>query len=100
MSYLDLAESLVKKLEGCRLVGYLDSVGKPTIGYGHTGPEVHVGQEITQEIADHDCAIDLATADRDLAGVCRASALAELHPHQRATLVSFVFNVGADPDWT
>ncbi len=100
MTYLDLAASLVKRLEGCKLVGYEDSVGKPTNGYGHTGPEVRVGATISQEIADHDLAVDLATADHRLSGVCRSIALAELHDHQRAALVSFVFNVGASADWT
>lgn len=100
MSYLDLAASLVKTLEGCRLIGYLDSVGKPTNGYGHTGPEVRLGASISQEIADHDLAVDLATADARLAAVCRAGTLVDLCDHERAALVSFVFNVGADPKWT
>lgn len=100
MTYLALARDLVKRLEACELVGYLDSVGKPTNGYGHTGVEVRVGVAITQEIADHDLDVDLATADARLAGVCRASALSELLDHQRATLVSFVFNVGADAKWS
>ncbi|MFI5091151.1 MAG: lysozyme [Terriglobales bacterium] len=100
MTYLDLASSLVKRLEGCRLTGYADSVGKPTNGYGHTGPEVRVGATISQEIADHDLDIDLATADRRLSGVCSQAALGGLHDHQRAALVSFVFNVGADASWT
>lgn len=100
MSYLDLAEGLVKRLEGCFLTGYHDSVGKPTIGYGHTGPEVRIGQTITQEIADHDLAVDLGIADRRLSEVCKPDALTVLHDHQRAALVSFVFNVGANPSWT
>lgn len=100
MTYLDLAESLVKQLEGCRLTGYVDSVGKATVGYGHTGPEVRVGQSITQEIADHDLLVDLATADQRLSEVCVSSALSALHDHERAALVSFVFNVGAGPGWT
>lgn len=98
MTYLTLAESLVKTLEGCKLTGYLDSVGKPTIGYGHTGPEVRVGVAVTQEIADHDLLVDLATADARLSAV--APEVSALLDHKRAALVSFVFNVGANPDWT
>ena len=98
--YLSLAKSLVKRLEGCRLVGYPDGGGKPTNGYGHTGREVQIGVTITQEIADHDLDVDLAIADGRLAEACRVSALSELHDHQRAALVCFVFNVGEEPQWS
>ncbi|WP_438839317.1 lysozyme, partial [Helicobacter pylori] len=27
---------LIKQFEGCKLTAYLDSVGVPTIGFGHT----------------------------------------------------------------
>ncbi len=100
MSYLDLAEGLVKTLEGCRLVGYLDTGGKPTIGYGHTGPEVRAGETVSQEIADRYLLTDLAIADQRLKGVCKLEALTALQEHQHAALVSFVFNVGADASWT
>lgn len=98
MSYLDLAEALVKRLEGLRLVGYADTGGVPTNGYGHTGPEVKIGGTITQEIADHNLSVDLATADTHLSKVCPA--VSDLMDHQRAALVSFVFNLGANPAWT
>lgn len=100
MSYLDLAETLIKPLEGCRLTGYPDSVGKATIGYGHTGPEVRVGETISQEIADRYLLMDLGTADRRLSEVCYPSSLGKLPDHRRAALVSFVFNVGAEAAWT
>lgn len=99
MTYLDLAAALVSRLEACKLVGYLDSGGVPTDGYGHTGPEVKVGRTITQEIADHNRTVDLATADHRLAQVCYPSSLDKLQQHERAALVSFVFNVGAEPGW-
>lgn len=100
MSYLDLAAALVKRLEGYRLIGYADSVGKPTNGYGHTGPEVRVGVSITQEIADHNLTVDLATADRELRACIKPAAIPNLHEHEMAALVSFVFNVGANASWT
>lgn len=99
MSYLDLAEQLVSTLEGNRLVGYLDSVGKPTDGTGHTGPEVRVGRVITAEVAAHNLAVDLHIADNRLAERVNAVALARLTDHERATLISFVFNVGAGATW-
>jgi lysozyme len=100
MSYIDLAKALIKRLEACRLVGYLDSAGVPTTGYGHTDPSVKVGVTSTQEIADHDLDVDLGTADHRLSTVCYPSVLAKLADHQRAALISFVFNVGAEANWT
>ena len=99
-AYLDLAATLVTRLEGCRLVGYADTGGKPTNGYGHTGPEVKVGQTITQEIADHNLTVDLATADGRLRDVTDVGMFSDLDEHQKAALVSFVFNLGAEPGWT
>ena len=42
----------IAKYEGCRLTAYLCPAGVPTIGYGHTGPEVRKGMTITQAEAD------------------------------------------------
>ena len=85
---------LIKSWEGCRLCAYPDpaSGGAPwTIGYGHTGPEVHQGLAISQQQAEAWLAEDIATAaaavDRLLRGV-------ELQPRERDALVSFCFNVG------
>lgn len=99
-SYLEQAQALVKRLEGCVLTGYRDSAGVPTNGYGHTGPEVVVGQYITQEIADHNLSVDLGIADSRLKERVKPAALAALDDHQRAALISFVFNLGANPKWT
>lgn len=45
--------------EGLRLHAYLDTVGVPTIFYGHTGPEVHLGMTGTLEQAQAQLAADL-----------------------------------------
>ena len=96
---LALCQPLTTALEGCRLTAYPDTGGKPTIGYGHTGPEVRLGQSITQEIANNDLAIDLATAADRLEAQCdKLDTL--LDNHERAALIDFVFNLGADPGWT
>lgn len=52
--------------EGLRLHAYLDSVGVPTIFYGHTGPEVHLGMVGTRAQADAQLAADLNIAAQDL----------------------------------
>ena len=44
--------SLIKRFEGVRLIAYPDVGGVWTIGWGHTGPDVVRGMEITQEEAD------------------------------------------------
>jgi lysozyme len=95
-----LAATITPRFEGCRLTAYPDTEGVPTIGYGHTGPEVRLGQEISQAIADHDLDVDLGHAADEVERVCNLAALAGLDSHERATLYDFAFNCGADPKWT
>src|SRR5690606_20869490 len=85
-------EQLIKSFEGCELEAYLDVAGIPTIGWGHTGPEVKLGQKITQAEADR--LFDLDT-DRFEAAV---DSLTKGHAtdNQFAALVSFAYNVGAE----
>lgn len=99
MSYLDLAATLIQRLEALRLTGYPDSGGKPTNGWGHTGPEVKIGVTIILEVAEHNLSVDLALADKRLSEVVSAGRLAALDDHERAALLSFVFNVGAGDSW-
>ena len=40
---------LIGTWEGNENVGYADGGGVPTIEIGHTGPEIHVGDTITDE---------------------------------------------------
>lgn len=87
--------TLLNTWEGCRLSAYPDpaSGGAPwTIGYGHTGPDVHPGLTISQQQAEAWLQSDVAGAassvDRLLTGVV-------LTPRQRDALISFCFNVGA-----
>ena len=81
---------LIRHYEACRLKAYLCPAGKLTIGYGHTGPEVHQGQTITEEQAMALLHKDLAWAE---AGVERLITV-PLTDNQFAALVSFTFNVG------
>lgn len=50
------AAALIKRFEGLRLDAYLDSIGKPTIGYGtiqyRDGTWVKLGDHITAESAE------------------------------------------------
>lgn len=76
--------------EGKRNDAYLDSRGIPTIGVGHTGPEVHLG------LHWHDDQV-AAALQNDLARFEAAvnSTAFELSQNQFDALVSFAFNVGA-----
>ncbi len=85
---------LIKNFEGCRLTAYPDpgSGGEPwTIGYGHTGPEVHEGLTITQEQADQDLQRDLQNFEQAVNDLIAVS----LTPNQFAALVSFDYNTGS-----
>lgn len=77
--------------EGKRLTAYLDSVGIPTIGVGHTGSEVALGQTITDEEClarlRADCAIAEAAVNDAVTAV--------LNQDQFDALVSLTFNIGA-----
>lgn len=83
--------ALIKQFESLRLATYKDSVGIPTIGWGHTGPEVKMGQKITQEQAVGLLRADVAKFERAVGRVVRVV----LNQNQFDALVSFSFNVGA-----
>jgi lysozyme len=85
-----LGTALIQSFEQLRLVGYLDQRGVPTNGWGHTGPDVQVGQPCTKEQADAWFAADTQNAvrgvDNSLTVFCTQN--------QFDALVSFTFNVG------
>lgn len=98
-----LGLKLVKEFEGLRLVAYDDlapnKVLKPgdaikgtlTIGHGHTGPDVFIGQAITEEEAERLLRADLDTAENAVAELVEVP----LNENQFSALVSFVYNVGS-----
>ncbi len=82
--------ALTKKSESLRLDAYQDSVGVWTIGYGHTGSDVHAGMTITEQQA----AILLA-ADVAWAVTCvNKSVTSAINQNQFDALVDFTFNLG------
>lgn len=82
--------AMVKRLEGLRLDAYLDTGGVWTIGYGHTGRDVHKGLVCDGAQAEAWLRDDLADAERAVADHVTVA----LNDNQHAALVSFVFNVG------
>ena len=53
MRISDICFEKLKEFEGLRTKTYYDAAGVPTIGYGHTGPDVRLGDVITQYWAEH-----------------------------------------------
>ena len=83
--------ALIKKYEGCKPGTYLDLSGIPTIGWGHTGPEVVLGLIWTQEQCDAALAADIETrAEEPINRLVNY----ELTPNQFSALCSFVYNIG------
>jgi lysozyme len=86
--------TLTKSGEGVRLSAYPDpgtGASPWTIGYGHTGPEVHAGLVWTQAQADAALLADMAKAE----AAVRAMVLIPLTQEEFIALCDFVFNVGS-----
>jgi lysozyme len=90
---LQLLVPLVQEFEGCKLKAYLDGGGVPTIGFGHTGPEVKLGLVWTQEQADSTLATDLSEHYNSL--MAASPTLQKQGPGRQAALTDFVYNLGA-----
>jgi lysozyme len=85
-----VGQALIRHFEQCRLTGYLCPAGVPTIGWGHTGPEVRVGMKITQSQADALFEQDLRKREAQVYHLVNVS----LTQGQWDALVSFEYNLG------
>jgi len=86
----DKGIALIQDSEGLRLKAYKDSVGVPTIGWGHTG-DVQMGTTITRAQAETLLREDLHDFERAVTRVVRVP----INQNQFDALVCFSFNVGA-----
>ncbi|WP_336488267.1 lysozyme [Methylobacterium nigriterrae] len=86
-----LGIAALKSREGVRLKAYLDSVGVPTIGYGHT-KGVQVGQTITQAQADLFFLEDLASHALPILSCIKVP----VADHEQDALISIAFNIGVN----
>ena len=86
-----LGLKILENSEGCRLVAYRDGGGIWTIGWGHTGPEVHEGLVWTQAQADAALQQDL---ERFEAGVTRADGSTPTTANQYSAMCDLAFNIG------
>lgn len=91
MNLCPAAVSLIKGREGCRLAAYRCPAGIWTIGYGHTGPEVHEGLTVTQDQADALLQGDLLRFDTIVGQTCPVAT-----EGQHGAMVSLCYNIGCD----
>lgn len=82
---------LIKSREGCKLKAYRCPAGVWTIGYGHTGPEVHEGMEVTNEEANAILQADAVAFDAGVSAACPVSTQS-----QHDALVCLAFNIGIE----
>ena len=90
MEYSDKGLNLTEREESLRLTAYQDSGGIWTIGYGHTGPEVHAGLVITRQQAITWLQNDVQKA----VNAVNASVRVSVTQQEFDSLVDFTFNVG------
>lgn len=77
--------------EGSRTHAYLDSKGIPTIGIGHTGPEVNLGLVWTEQQVKDAFFKDIESFEKAVNDAVQVP----LEQHQFDALVSFSYNCGA-----
>ena len=85
--------ALLRQFEGLRLKPYLCPAGIPTVGYGHTGPEVTLKSPpitvaFAEQLMQEDAAIAVQTA------LALSPNLAK-HPKKLCAIADFCFNLGA-----
>jgi lysozyme len=87
---LAAAIALVAPWEGKSNKAYLDIVDIPTICYGHTGPDVKLGQTLS----DDQCAKLLGTDLQEANDAVTRCVKVPLKDNERAAFVSFTYNLG------
>lgn len=95
---------LITSFEGCRLTAYDDMQpnvkitsmnqvkGTLTIGYGHTGADVHPGMIISQSVAEELLKKDLKKFERN---VEKYDPIYNFTQNEADALISFAYNVGS-----
>lgn len=86
-------QGLIKGFEGCCLNAYKCPAGVWTIGYGHTGSDVHSGLTTSKAQAEAMFQSDLKKHERQLSSLMARDKV-ELTQQQFDALSSFVFNLG------
>lgn len=83
---------LIRRFEGLRLKPYLCPAGIPTVGYGHTGPEVTLrSPAITPGLAEQ---LLVEDAERHAIAALKLSPNLATDPDRLSAIADFVFNLG------
>lgn len=83
---------LIRRFEGLRLKAYLCPAGIPTIGYGHTGKEVHLGMPpISEDAAELMMVEDAA---RFVTAASNLSPILWFDENKQSAISDFCFNLG------
>lgn len=90
LTYSKAGLALTEQFEGLSLSAYQDVVGVWTIGYGHTGSDVHSGLTITLSQAQALLASDIAASVTFI----NQAVTVGLNQNEFDALVDFVFNLG------
>lgn len=90
----------IAEFEGCKLTAYKDVAGIPTIGIGHTGHDVQMGDKISQDEAYRLFREDVARFEDvinklDHDTMPKADLFGGLSQRQFDALVSLTYNCGA-----
>jgi lysozyme len=91
MKLSPLGLAIIESFEELRTLAYLDQHGRWTIGWGHTGPDVHEGMTCTPEQADAWKLGDVSTAEVSV----MISTACPVTQHQFDAMVSLIYNIGA-----
>jgi lysozyme len=87
------AYRLIKHFESLRLISYPDPKGILTIGWGHTGDDVHPHMIIGKEEAERLLCEDVHFVENQLMRMIVRHPIAQ---HQFDALVSWAFNIGVE----
>lgn len=90
MKLSEAGMTALKQREGVRREAYPDSRGIPTIGVGHTGPDVHLGLAWTDAQVNEALAHDVGWAEAEV----NSHVTVPMTQNQFDALVSFTFNIG------
>ena len=90
MNAIDIALPLIQNFEGFRSKAYICPSGEPTIGYGSTGPDIRLGMVWSEVSATKRLRADAGRFSNQIDALVKVA----LTPHQKAALISFVYNIG------
>ena len=90
MNVSETGKCFIKNKEGLRLETYKCSSNVLTIGYGHTGSDVHAGMKITKEEAERLFRMDLYVHENNVNKLVKVP----LTQGQFDALVSLEYNIG------